>query len=259
MGRVKAGLDRTAVYAAGAGILPVTFTDDAGRPAGVTGLELSSGRPVWGSQAAPRAAEIKDVTASTVIMVVDGKAPITIAVDLTDGSTLWERDGVAGVGTSGDAVVVVEPLAGALPGQGTTMVLDARTGRTRWTVRAPSSLFQIGGGYALIEVSRQDRRQQYEIRHLSAGDEITLTDAELDRVQHRSPRLVACDPPLLQWRGCSLLKALPDGVVEGVRMPYTGFEVKAGFGRYLWGIVGDYLMALDRHGVRRTPQIQRGV
>lgn len=199
------------------------------------------------------------VTASTVMMVVEGKKPSTITLDLTSGSMLWKRDGVVGVRTSGDAVVVVKPMAGTLPGQGTTMVLDARTGRTRWTVGSPSSPFLIGGGYAVIEVPGSVRRQEYEIRHLSTGDEITLTDAELDRVQHRSPRLVACDPPLLQWRGCSLLKALPDGVVEGVRMPYTGFEVKAGFGRYLWGIVGDYLMALDRHGVRRTPQIQRGV
>ena len=258
VGKVKARLDSSAEYVAGSGILPVAFADDGGRPLGVTGLQLSTGRPVWGSRAAPRNATIMAVTESTVILVADGKQPITIAVDLTSGSTLWERDGVAGVGTSADAVVVVKPSAGALPGQGTTMVLDARTGRTRWTVRAPSSPFQIGGGYAVIEVSDEGRRQDYEILQLSTGDEINLTDAELSLVQDRSPRLVTCDPPLLRWRGCSLLKALPAGVVEEVRMPFTGFEIKAGFGRYLWGIVGLSLVALDRHGVRRTPRIEQG-
>lgn len=274
------------------GTLPLGYVvgDDRRTVGGVVGVDVAAGTPSWVAPAGDRPTTNRAaVTATSDDVVIMTSAPpfgpywpqggqriVSVAVDGGDGSVLWRRDDVIGLGGDHDAVVVAHRQSGGstwLP-----QVLDARTGSPRWqgerALQGPYEHHATIGGYTAFQYG--DRVDQSDVVSLTDGTRVAYD-------QPHPPQLMAGESPVLVWdtgedwwsRGPNgfFTQRLPDGRPRrGRRRPdRLRFMAAVGIGRYLWGElrttrVADAqdarragVVALDLNGEPRSPNLPRTI
>lgn len=254
----------------------------------IVGIGLADGRPRWAYPAIPQlpkhdpqarkdfAAKVVAVTGSAVVVTVEppgggfsdaktGKPTTTIALDPRTGRKLWSVDKVLATAAVGDSVVALSRAgrssttgdAGGIP-----TVLDARTGKPRWTGKSAAYVESTCAGHAVF-------RQKDDTTHLEAVD---LRDARATELDLDPDGNVVCENGLLGWLGGSTAVRLftrpvaEDKVERGAEKvgpaddPENATELRTAVGGYLWGTqwrekVGPDLwvtFALDRTGAKRA-------
>lgn len=134
----------------------------------VTAVDLNTGRPVWkqalstGVDSPPIRGDAVAVTGNTAVL---GTSTAVRAVGLRDGARGWERKAPGGcrfdgVAAGGRQVLAEVSCTGAAP---EFRALDAVTGRTRWTARAPiqgaaGSVSLLSASPAVVRVREPGRR-----------------------------------------------------------------------------------------------------
>ncbi|MEU0090765.1 PQQ-binding-like beta-propeller repeat protein [Kribbella sp. NPDC006257] len=270
-------------------VIPISYAtaQKGATTSGIIGVDARTGAPAWRFSAAPTATTdrtmVTAVAASVVLATVSAPygphwpatSPTTIAIDAKTGTELWRATGLTGLSGDGESVVVARRTGNSaawLP-----EVLDARTGKARWTganaLGGPYGHKQTASDFVLLSPGN---RQDYELVRLSTGDQLDVPETSA------TPVLVGTEPPLLAWdSGMAWWAKGPNGFVtqtlpkgraaKGKHRPGSlTFRPALGIGPYLWGelqtkqgskkedakFIGT--VAVDRTGALCSPPMRDG-
>ncbi len=225
----------------------------------IVGLDLADGRPRWAYTAIPQlphddpaaragtTPKVIAVTSAAVVINIEatdggfadpdgtGKPATTIALDPQTGAVLWSAEDTLTFGAVADSIIARSraglPPATANDQAGLPIVLEARTGKPRWTGTEPAYIAAVcdshavflaeGSGYKTVELRTLATTETKARSRLVCGDGLLawLTDDDLrTRVisTERTERgAIALDP------GSALhievdLRAAVDGYLWGV-------------------------------------------
>lgn len=273
------------------GIVPVTYVTGGGRrtTGGVMGVDVRTGEPVWGFPAvgepsADRALVTAVSDAVVLVTVAQRLGPkwpdlnhtvTSFAVDVRTGAKLWAQRDVIGLAADGDGIVAAKRLA-----DWSACVLDARSGKARWTadrpLSYPSGHVATAADHTVFDPDKTGESEpgkRFDVVRISTGE-------RLEYAWDSVPTPVASDPPLLVWdtgpdwwsKGPNgfVTQPLPTGKpVRGSKRP-DGLEFTDGFGvgtAHVWGSFKPTnggggrnahlsgVLAVDRTGTPRSPSI----